>query len=275
MLCYYRLLKKHKICTSVKIKKIMDISFTSLLWGFLLIIIPTYFLHHYRTGLVKDTLIAALRMTAQLFLIGFYLKYMFDLNLWWLNVLWVIIMAGVASQTIIKRTNLSLRQMFVPITVALLCSVAIIDLYFMGLIVRQDNLFETRYFIPISGMILGNMLSANVIAMNTYYGALRRERTNYLFRLANGATAHEASSPFMRDALIKSFNPTIASMAVMGLIALPGTMTGQILGGSDPDVAIKYQIMLMISIFASSLISVLLTLALTRHKIFNKYEMPI
>jgi putative ABC transport system permease protein len=78
----------------------------------------------------------------------------------------------------------------------------------------------------------------------------------------------------MRDALIKSFNPTIASMAVMGLIALPGTMTGQILGGSDPDVAIKYQIMLMISIFASSLISVLLTLALTRHKIFNKYEMP-
>jgi putative ABC transport system permease protein len=63
-------------------------------------------------------------------------------------------------------------------------------------------------------------------------------------------------------------------MAVMGLIALPGTMTGQILGGSDPDVAIKYQIMLMISIFASSLISVLLTLALTRHKIFNKYEMP-
>ena len=146
----------------------MDISFTSLLWGFLLIIIPTYFLHHYRTGLVKDTLIAALRMTVQLFLIGFYLKYMFDLNLWWLNVLWVIIMAGVASQTIIKRTNLSLKQMFVPITVALLCSVAIIDLYFMGLIVRQDNLFETRYFIPISGMILGNMLSANVIAMNTY-----------------------------------------------------------------------------------------------------------
>ena len=100
-------------------------------------------------------------------------------------------------------------------------------------------------------------------------------RIKSLFRLANGATAHEARSPFMRDALIKSFNPTIASMAVMGLIALPGTMTGQILGGSDPDVAIKYQIMLMISIFASSLISVLLTLALTRHKIFDKYDMPI
>ena len=74
-------------------------------------------------------------------------------------------------------------------------------------------------------------------------------------------------------ALIKSFNPTIASMAVMGLIALPGTMTGQILGGSSPSVAIKYQIMLMITIFASSLISVLLTLWISRKKTFDKYGM--
>ena len=83
----------------------------------------------------------------------------------------------------------------------------------------------------------------------------------------------EALTPFMREALIKSFNPTIASMAVMGLIALPGTMTGQILGGSSPSVAIKYQIMLMITIFASSLISVLLTLWISRKKTFDKYGM--
>lgn len=145
----------------------------------------------------------------------------------------------------------------------------------MGLIVRQDNLFDARYFVPVSGMILGNMLSANVIALNTYYGTINRERTNYLYSLANGATGAEARAPFMRDALIKSFNPTIASMAVMGLIALPGTMTGQILGGANPDVAIKYQIMLMISIFASSLISVLLSLFFAKRKMFDKYEMPI
>lgn len=252
----------------------MDISFTSLLWGFLLILIPAYFLYHYKTGLVRDTIVATVRMTVQLFLIGFYLKYMFQYNQWWLNLLWVVIMAGVASHTVIHRTKLPLRRMFVPITVALICSVALTDFYFMGLIVRQDNLFEARYFIPISGMILGNMLSANVIALNTYYGALRREQTLYLYRLANGASAAEARAPFMRDAIVKSFNPTIASMAVMGLIALPGTMTGQILGGSDPDVAIKYQIMLMIAIFASSLISVLLTLFFTRKHTFDQYEMP-
>ena len=252
----------------------MDITYTSLLWGFLLLVIPTYFLYHYRTGLVKDTLVAALRMTVQLFLVGFYLKYMFEWNRWWLNVLWVVVMAVVASQTIIHRTKLPLRKLILPISVALICSVTIIDIYFMGLIVKQDNLFEARYFISISGLILGNMLSANVIALNTYYGAIRREHTLYLYQLANGATGAEARSSFMREALIKSFNPTIASMAVMGLIALPGTMTGQILGGSSPDVAIKYQIMLIISKFASSLISVLLTLVFCRKQSFDRYEMP-
>ncbi len=247
----------------------MDISYLSLLLGLLLIIIPSYFLYYYRTGLVKDTLVATLRMTLQLFLIGFYLKYMFQLNLRWLNLLWVIIMSGVASHTVVKRTKLSMKQLFAPITVSLLCSVLLIDFYFMGLIVCQENLFDARYFIPISGMILGNMLSANVIAMNAYYGSIRRERTNYLYRLANGASEREACAPFLRDALIKSFNPTIASMMVMGLIALPGTMTGQILGGADPDVAIKYQIVLMISIFASSLISVLITLRLTRKQLIQ------
>lgn len=252
----------------------MDISYLSLLFGLLLILIPTYFLYKYRTGLVKDTLVATIRMTIQLFLIGFYLKYMFQLNLWWLNILWVILMSFIASHTIIKRTNLRFKTLFIPITIALLCSLFLIDFYFMGIIVKQDNLFNARYFIPISGMILGNMLTSNVIALKSYYGNLKRERTQYLYQIANGADFKEACAPFMRAALIESFNPTIASMMVMGLIALPGTMTGQILGGSDPDVAIKYQIMLMISIFSSSLISVLLTLLFTRKHAFNAMQIP-
>ena len=142
----------------------------------------------------------------------------------------------------------------------------------MWLSVRQDNLFVWLYFIPIRGIILGNMVAAYVIALNVYYGQLERERTLYLYRLGNGASGAEARAPFMKEALKKSFNPTIASMAVMGLISLPGTMTGQILGGSSPNVAIKYHIMLMISIFSSSLISVLLTLYFPKRSTFAMFE---
>lgn len=248
-----------------------DISILHLLIGFLLLLIPVWFLHYYRTGLVKDTLVSAGRMTLQLFLVGFYLEYLFKWNNLWINIAWVLVMVGVASYTVLKRTNLNVKELLPSVCIALGISITVIDTYFLGLVVHLDSLFEARYFIPISGMILGNMLSANVIALNAFFGNLKRERQLYLYLLGNGASRKEALAPFMREALVKSFNPTIASMAVMGLIALPGTMTGQILGGSSPTLAIRYQIMIMVTIFASSLISVLLTLWFTSRRAFNKY----
>ena len=209
---------------------IVDIGWGSMCLGFLLLLIPVTALAYYRTGLVKDTLIAASRMTLQLFLIGFYLEYLFTWNSAWINLLWVIVMICVASWTVLGRTKLPVKQLFIPVIVAFFCSICIIDVYFLGIIIKLDHLFEARYFVPVSGMILGNMLSANVIALNVFYGSLDRERQLYFYLLVNGATRGEATAPFMREALIKSFNPTIASMAVMGLVALPGTMTGQILG---------------------------------------------
>ena len=152
------------------------------------------------------------------------------------------------------------------------CSICIIDVYFLGIIIKLDHLFEARYFVPVSGMILGNMLSANVIALNAFYGSLDRERQLYFYLLANGATRGEATAPFMREALIKSFNPTICIDGCHGVGCFTGDYrTGQILGGSSPNVAIKYQIMLMITIFSSSLISVLLTLWAAKRRSFDSW----
>ncbi|MGL5682786.1 MAG: ABC transporter permease [Marinifilaceae bacterium] len=246
----------------------VDIPYLNFGLGFLLILIPIYFLKRYRTGLVKSTLMATLRMTVQLLLIGFYLEYLFTINNPWINCLWVIIMLVIAAYTTISRVKLPIRHMLLPMSIAFFIAIAIIDIYFMGVVLSLSNLFDARYFIPISGMILGNMLTANVIALNAFISGITRERALYMFLLANGATKQEALAHFIKEALVKSFNPTIASMAVMGLIALPGTMTGQILGGSSPTVAIRYQVMLMITIFASSLVSVLITLWCVERSLF-------
>ncbi len=250
---------------------IIDISTLNLFFALLLLFIPAYWLYYFRTGLVRDTFIAAGRMVVQLFFIGFYLEYLFDWNNVWINILWVVIMVGVASYTVLKRTQLPQKRLFVPVCVAFFFSIVILDLYFLGVVVRLEHLFDARYFIPISGMILGNMLSTNVMALNTFYSGVDREKQLYYYLLGNGATPSEALAPFMRQALIKSFNPALASMSVMGLIALPGTMTGQILGGSSPNVAIKYQITIMVTIFASTLISVLLTLWISRRQSFDGF----
>lgn len=189
----------------------------------------------------------------------------------WINFLWVIVMILVASQTALARTQLKRRILLIPISVGFLCSVVCVGMYFIGIVLRLENVFSAQYFIPIFGILMGNMLSSNVIALNTYYSGLKREQQLYRYLLGNGATRTEAQAPFIRQAIIKAFSPLIANISVMGLVAFPGTMIGQILGGSSPNVAIKYQMMIMVITFTASMLSLMITISLASRKSFDAY----
>ena len=166
-----------------------------------------------------------------------------------------------------------MKVYFIPVLLGMLVSIIIVDAYFFGVVIQLKNLFEALYLIPITGMLLGNCIRSNVMGLSVFYERLKKEPTLYRYALANGATRGEALIPYWKEALKLAFNPTIASIAVVGLISLPGMMTGQILGGSSPMVAIKYQIMLMITIFTSSIITVVLTILIANRFVFNSYGM--
>ena len=210
-------------------------------------------------------------MIVQLFLIGIYLKYLFLWDNPWINFLWVFIMVFVATETALSRTRLKRRILMIPLAIGFLASAILVGLYFFGVVLRLDNIFGAQYMIPIFGILMGNMLSSNVIALNTFYSNLMREQQLYYYLLGNGATLHEATAPFVREAIIKAFSPAIANMAVMGLVALPGTMIGQILGGSSPNVAIKYQMMIIVITVTASILSLMTTLWLSARKTFDSY----
>lgn len=114
------------------------------------------------------------------------------------------------------------------------------------------------------------MLGVNVIGLNTYYAGLRREQQLYYFLLGNGATRNEAIAPFVRQALIKAFSGH-CQYGSNRLVALPGTMIGQILGGSSPHVAIKYQIMIVVITVVASMLSLMMTIFLASRKSFDSY----
>ena len=249
----------------------IDISYYNLFIGLLLLAIPFFYQWKFKTGLLKPAVIGTLRMIIQLFFIGIYLKYLFLWNNPWINFLWVIVMIFVAGQTALVRTGLKRRIILIPINVGFLCSVILVGLYFIGIVLQLDNIFSALYFIPIFGILMGNMLSSNVIALNTYYSGLKREQQLYRYLLGNGATRQEAQAPFIKQAIIKSFSPLIANIAVMGLVALPGTMIGQILGGSSPNVAIKYQMMIMVITFTASMLSLMITISLASRRSFDAY----
>lgn len=114
------------------------------------------------------------------------------------------------------------------------------------------------------------MLSSNVIALNTYYSGLKREQQLYRYLLGNGATRQEAQAPFIKQAIIKSFSPLIANIAVMGLVALPGTMIGQILGGAV-RMWLSNTVMIMVITFTASMLSLMITISLASRRSFDAY----
>ncbi len=248
----------------------IDISIINLLEGLLLMAIPIYFLWKYHTGMVKSTVIAVVRMVVQMLLVGLYLKYLFILDNPWLNAAWVIIMVFVATETSLTRTKLNRKIMMIPLITGFITSSLLIGFYFLGIVLELNNIFSAQYFIPIFGILMGNTLGVNVIGLNTFYDNLIREKNCYYYLLGNGATTDEATIPFVRKAITRAFSPAIANMAVMGLVALPGTMIGQILGGSTPDVAIKYQMMIIVITISASMISLMTTINLSKRVTFDK-----
>lgn len=249
----------------------IDIPYVSLGIGLLLLLIPIYYIWRYETGLLKSICIGAVRMVLQMLFIGVYLRYLFEWDNPVVNCLWVVIMVFIATETALSRTGVRRRILMIPLIVGFVFSSLLVGLYFLGIVLRLDNVFSTQYFIPILGILLGNMLSVNVIAIGTFYSTLQREQNLYYYLLGNGATRGEALQPFYRQSIVKSFSPAIANMAVMGLVALPGTMIGQILGGSSPNVAIKYQIMIVVITMSASMLSLIISIWLSSFRAFDGF----
>ena len=242
----------------------------ALLYG--LCLLPWGLLRLIGLRLSGDIAVSILRMSIQLALVGIYLKMLFDLNHPWLNGLWILMMLVVADLSILKRAGLKARYFTLATFMAIASSILFTTAYLVILVIQPTHYYDARYVVPLAGMILGNCLQGNVIALERFYSALRKNENEYATFLMLGATRWEAVRPYFRDAIKAAINPTIAGMATMGLVSLPGMMTGQILGGSEPWLAVKYQIAIMICIFTSTTIASIMNLKLSLAIAFNAFD---
>jgi len=246
-----------------------DITGIALFWGGLLLLIPLLTSLIFKLGLVRELVVATGRMGIQLWLAGLFLTYIFNWDSIPLNFCWVLVMIGVAMGTVLKRSALDFRQFAGATFAALAISILGVVLFFNILILHLPGGFEARYFIILSGMLLGNSLRGNIIGMTHFYHSIHRDIHHLQYYLGTGATLTEALQPYLQESLRRALQPTLATMATVGIVALPGMMSGQILGGSSPLLAIKYQIAIMVAIFAAMNLSLLLTLLLTTKTAFD------
>ncbi len=212
------------------------------------------------------------RMVIQLSLVGIFLQYIFNINNPIVNFSYLVFMIVVASFSTAKSCDFQIKKFLAPLILAFIIPNAIILLFFNTFVTRLDNLFNAQYMIPIGGMLLGNSLSGNIICINNFYKAIKQNKNKYFYSLSLSGNKIEALTPYFKNAILASVSPTIASIETIGLVALPGMMTGQILGGAIPLTAIKYQIAIMIAILITRYFSAILSILFTGFKAFDEYD---
>lgn len=226
-------------------------------------------------GITKKIFYALGRMAIQLSLVGIFLQYIFDVNNPLINFSYLALMIAVASFSAVKSCKLNITRFIIPLFLAFIVPNVIILLFFNTFVIKLDNLFSAQYMITIGGMLLGNSLGGNIVCINNFYNAIRKNKNEYLYSLSLNANKIEALKPYFKNAVLSSINPTIANIETMGLVALPGMMTGQILGGAVPFTAIKYQIAIMIAILIARYFSATLSIVFTAYNAFDDYDILI
>lgn len=210
--------------------------------------------------LERQLVIAAVRMTVQLILVGFILEALFAVSSPWLTLLAGLVMAGFAGREVLARQDRRFAGWWAyglggaPMVIA----GGLTILLALTLMLRPEPWYAPRYALPLFGMILGNAMTGVSLGLNTLTTTLARERLAIEAQLLLGASRLEAAGPFLRQALRSGFMPIINAMAATGIVSLPGMMTGQILAGADPTEAVKYQLLIMFLIAGATGAGVLL-----------------
>ncbi len=252
-----------------------EVSYLSIA-SLLILIIPVLVINRkLRIGLNKEIFYAIARMVIQLSLVGLFLQSIFRLNNPFLNLAYLLFMIMVASFSAARSCNFQLFKLFIPLFLAFILPNVIVLLFFNAFVISLDHLFNARYMITIGGMLLGNCLNGNIISVNRFYQAIKQNKNEYYYSLSLSTNKIEALRPYFKDAVLASINPTIASIETIGLVALPGMMTGQILGGVLPLTAIKYQIAIMIAILIARYFSAILAIIFTSFQAFDENDVLI
>lgn len=209
-----------------------------------------------KLGLGRSLLVAASRMVVQLLLVGTVLEWLFRQNDPVTIVLLGMAMAAIAGVAAVNRTRARFAGIYLNSLLSVMASSALVTGLAVEGILRPEPWFAPQYLIPLLGMVLGNTLNGISLGLDRLMEGLSSRREQVECLLGLGASRWEAAQAVVRDAIRVGMIPTINSMLVMGLVSLPGMMTGQILQGAAPSAAVRYQIVILFMIAAATALGV-------------------
>lgn len=237
-----------------------------------LIIIVLILSWRLRLTLTKTLLTAAVRTIVQLSFIGLILAWIFAREQWYEVLLILTIMTLIAGGAAKNRVKRSYKGLFIDTLLAVSLSAVLVTSIAIFVILRVQPWYTPQFVIPILGLILGNSLTAISLTSNQLIEAFHEQQGRIEMMLSLSARPFEAVHEQIRAAIINGMTPTLNSMLVVGIVSLPGMMTGQILAGADPTQAVRYQIVTMFLICVSSTLGCTISALLIYRRFFNKHE---
>jgi putative ABC transport system permease protein len=223
-------------------------------------------------GLARELVVGALRAALQLITIGYLLVLLFAHERAWLVLSMLSVMLAVAAVTAARRVEHGppARLLAGPAVAAIgVGALAALVPVFVW-VVPPRPWFEARYLVPVGGMMLSNAMNVVAQVFERVFAQARAESATIEQWLALGATPEQALAPITRSALRAALIPTVNGLVTVGLVALPGMMTGQILSGAPPEQAVRYQLVIMYQLVAVAAVSGALAAWFARRLLFTR-----
>jgi putative ABC transport system permease protein len=218
--------------------------------------------------------LAASRMVIQLLLVGFALRVIFEISNPWITLLAALLMAAAASYEAGARQDhrLPAASHYATGGGATMFATLIITLLALTTALRPQPWYDARDALPLTGILLGNVMNAVSLALNSFFNTVYRERAGIEARLALGENRYLALHGISAQAIRMALIPTINVMSAAGLVTMPGIMTGQLLAGMDPVDAAKYQILLMFLIVGGNCLGAYAAVHFAIHRLIDQRD---
>jgi len=230
---------------------IIDLGLIDLVLVYSLILMAVGLDRLLHAGMGKDLLWSALRMFVQLLAVGYILHLIFALQNAWAVLALLLLMAGFAVQTIAGRVKVKMPRFYQVVGFAIFFGCGVMTFFLTVLVIGLTPWYDPRYLIPLSGMVFGNSMTGASLAAERLAAEMQERREEVETVLCLGGSSTVAVRSAVRAAYRAALLPALNSMAAMGLVFLPGMMTGQILSGTEPMIAVRYQIAIMCVITGS------------------------
>lgn len=241
-------------------------TFLTLSITLIFVLIPIILSKTLRLQLENDMIVATIRSIIQLLIVGYILKFVFDSNSFIYIFLMVLLMIVAATQNARKK-----GKRIKGITWKIAITLIVVEVLTQSILLGFQIVPATaQYIISISGMVIGNSMVLTILFLNRFTAEVESYQDETELILSLGGTPKQAIHQQLIQSIKASMIPTIEAQKTMGLVQLPGMMSGQIIAGADPIQAVQFQLLILFLLLTTAAVTSVLLGFLSYPMLFNE-----